>query len=778
MAHGSSLDYTPYATQKSGGGGGTAMGVHATPDDAGAQVGAAIERAGDTGFEQAQKYQGFINETQMNNAETGFIKDSGDLKAHYAQYEGLQAEAMRPQYETQLAQLHSQYREGLPPVTQRAFDSTTLHQMAYQTSAYSEYAAGQVKQANIKSQDAVADTSVAGAGDLGKVLDDKQFAWQRDSIIASGNALADIHGDSILATGKDDGKGNYSYPNTPEGKAAQARHMQYTNTKLSQLYLTAAKTVADNQGASRAADWAKAHWDNMPDAAKVQMNQFLAPKMKNETISGNVADMVSEAQHGYNQQTLSNIPSSPTEITIPQKTALDTIRENEGYTGKVGKDSNSYNVLNGINEKSFPKEFAEAKNLLDTKGKDAADAYADNFYQKNIIDKYGISSLPASTQAIVADGLVNHGGGDFGQSLIAAAKSGAKPQELINMRRTEYQRLNDTGLPQYTSSFRGWNNRLDELQKSIPTTEQQQTQNAFPSAPNFADYLRNNTEELINNKVNSYLQRYPDDYYGAQLQEKRARTELNHQVAMEDGKLKADRDAISNAVGGALTKGNPVSTYEELSALPGMQTVLDRVHSQQGQFATGIDTMIAKASHRDLSENSVNGYDTITRALKPMDDKDGIHSTDHLAKGLGETNPAIAISWKDFNDAKPAIGMDSSIKEPLLKGMQDIATANGNLDGKGQQRAIQWYNQTMAAWKQNQALGDKGMSASDFATSIGEKDGPPAPSPPSRLQQLNNWAKSFTLGKEAVPTLTDKSQFDALKSGDVYIRNGVQYRKP
>ncbi len=106
--------------------------------------------------------------------------------------------------------------------------------------------------------------------------------------------------------------------------------------------------------------------------------------------------------------------------------------------------------------------------------------------------------------------------------------------------------------------------------------------------------------------------------------------------------------------------------------------------------------------------------------------------------------------------------------------MQDIATANGNLDGKGQQRAIQWYNQVMASYKQKPA----DMDDSAFASSIGQKAGPPMPAPPSRLEQLNNWAKNFTLGKPAAPTLTDKSQFDALKSGDLYIRNGVTYRKP
>lgn len=764
----SSFGSVPSQTDVNGSGA-RSIDTRASAADFGGQIGQGLEKVGAEGQELTNQFGGMIMETAANQAELGYIKSSGDLKAKYSQYEGLQAEAMRPQYESELQELHDQYRQNLPMLAQKSFDANTIRSLGYQTTEYASYAAGQVKGANLKSQDALMDAAISHTGNLNTVLDDTQFGDQVLSpIVHGGNAVADIHGDTVLATGQNPDTGNYSYPDTPEGKAAEARHLAVTNSKLASAYLSGAKTVADNMGASAAADWAKKHWDMMPDAAKVQMNQYLAPKMKNETISGNVNAMNQQADSGYVEKSLSNVPFSPTEIPIPQKTPLDIIRENEG-TGY--SHDNKGEVVNGINSLAYPKQFAEAKNILDTQGRAAATKYTDDFYQKNIIDKYDIKSLPAATQAIVADGLVNHTH-DFGQSLLAEAKAGASPQELIDLRRSEYQRLNDTGLPQYTSAFDGWNNRLDKLEPSSASVRGQPQ-----NAPNKADYLRANTDDLISGAVNNYLQQYPDDYYGAQLQERRARTSINHQVAVEDGKLKVDRDMISNAISGSLTKGQPPATYEDLRALPGMAPVLDKAMQQQGKFFGTIDTMIAKASHTDASTNSANGYDTILRTLKPTDDRDGIQSTDHLSRLLGD-NKGTGISWKDYQDAKPAIDLDPAIKDTLSKNMHDIAIANGNLDGKGQQRAIQWYNQAMASWKQNQGLGDKGLSPSDFAANIGQKDGPPMPSPPSRMEQIGNWAKDLLKSKSEVPTLTDKSQFDALKSGDLYIRDGVQRRKP
>lgn len=730
----------------------------ATPADFGAQVGGAEQEAGKQVSNVADTFNGMINEAQQTQAEVGFLKEASDIKTKYTQYEGLQAEAMRPQFEADITAAQAKWGQGLSLFAQHGYNTNTERQLANQTSEYTNYATGQVKQANLNSNQALADTAIASTANLSTVLDPQQFGAVNGTIIHAANAIAHVRGWESLATGHDRQTGKLTFGDDPQGQATKAQYDQNTNDMLSKSYQNAVKTVADNQGASAAADWAQAHWNNMPDQAKVALNQYLAPKVKNETISGNIAAMNSQITTGFNNQLLSNVPSSPT-APLGGQNPIDTIVKNEGIG--YSKDSKG-EVINGINSLAFPKEFAEAKALLDTKGQDAVNAYASNFYQKNIIDKYNIGALPQATQSIVADGLVNHGGGAFGQSLIEAAKNGATPQQLIDMRRQEYNRLATNDPAQYENNLQGWNNRLDNLS---PAGQMQ-------SAPNKADFLRANTESLVNGAVNNYLKQYPDDYYGAQLQERRARSEITHQVTMEDGALKNDRDQINSAINGTQTKGVPPATYQELAAIPGMQPLLDKVHTQQGEYFGSIDTMIAKSSHRDAVTNSPNAFSTIMRTLKPDDDPDGIHSTDHLARGLGETNPAIAITRKDYNDAAPAIGMNSQIRKKLFTTMQDIANANGNVDGLGQQRAVDWYNQVMAAKKQNDGLGDKKMSDADFAASIGTKDGTAAPPMPSRMQQLANSKQ------QPVPTLTSKDQFDALPSGGIYMRDGQKYRKP
>jgi hypothetical protein len=140
--------------------------------------------------------------------------------------------------------------------------------------------------------------------------------------------------------------------------------------------------------------------------------------------------------------------------------SLDVIAASEG-TADV-QDGNGSRSVYGILKSAHPKEYAEALNLQKTKGVDAGKQYAREFYKREYYDANGIGELRPEVQPIVADGVVNHHGG-FQKELVAAAKSGASPNELIEMRRAEYTRLRDTGKPQYVNAYQGWMNRLDKL---------------------------------------------------------------------------------------------------------------------------------------------------------------------------------------------------------------------------------------------------------------------------------------------------------------------------
>lgn len=712
------------------GGGGSPMGVRASPEDFGGQVGEATSKLGATGEEAVQQWGGLIAETQANQAELGYIRGQGELKAKYSQYEGLQAEQMRPKYEQESMALQQQYRNSLSPIAAKVFDSNTRRVLANDLSEYAGYSASQVKQANLKSNDDLADLQAQSAGNLPTVQDDQRFGGLLGNTLHAANAVADIKGWGAYSTGVG-ADGRMTFADTPEGQDSKAQYDAYTNQKLGQVYLTAAKTIADNQGAAAAGAWAEKHWNDMPDAAKVQLNQYLAPKKQNEAISAIVLNAKSQLQSQYNAERTAVIPGSPTEPI--QQNPVDVIMRNEGGISPDG------HAIYGIDKNAHPTEFAEAQKITAEKGQAAGQQYARDWYQKNIIDKYHIKDLPPDTQAIVADGLVNHGAGTFGQSLINAAKNGASPQQLIDMRRAEYQRLNATGLPQYTQNFEGWNNRLDRLE---PHT------GAATNAPAFYEA---HTEEMVDNAKDAWYANHPGDWAGAQQVETRTRAEIRKMITDANGELKSDRDMINNAIGGAYTKGQPVFTQADLEAIPGMRGVLDRVRSEQPAYAAGIDNMIAKNEHNSLTTNSPNAYATILRTLSPMEDRSGIHSADHLAHGLASNDPAISITRKDYNEALPAIGLNPNLQKRIRTEMQAISVANGNIDGKGEQRAVQWYNTVMGAYKQNQALGDKKKSDAEFMQNIGEQYGP---NPPSRMQQITNWAESLS---KSHPTNTASS---------------------
>lgn len=172
----------------------------------------------------------------------------------------------------------------------------------------------------------------------------------------------------------------------------------------------------------------------------------------------------------YGETWLENQPAQDRlKYLTPNKTAvsgefdsvISTVLKNEGGFTPIDGSSQAPAIY-GINAKWHPEAYAEAKRLSDTQGTEAGQKYATDFYKKEYWDKYNIGSLPAETQTIVMDGVVNHTPG-FANELVAAAKGGAAPDALIQMRKDEYQRLAQTNPDKYAGSLQVWETRLDSI---------------------------------------------------------------------------------------------------------------------------------------------------------------------------------------------------------------------------------------------------------------------------------------------------------------------------
>jgi hypothetical protein len=124
----------------------------------------------------------------------------------------------------------------------------------------------------------------------------------------------------------------------------------------------------------------------------------------------------------------------------------------------------------GINKGSHPEAFNKIMQIKQTQGEAAAKMFADKFYRENYWDKYNIGELPENTQTIVMDGVINHWSG-FQKQLVDAAKNGASPEQLIDMRRKEYDRLaNEPGKNgdyPWRASADAWENRMDNLESGL-----------------------------------------------------------------------------------------------------------------------------------------------------------------------------------------------------------------------------------------------------------------------------------------------------------------------
>lgn len=158
--------------------------------------------------------------------------------------------------------------------------------------------------------------------------------------------------------------------------------------------------------------------------------------------------------------------------------AMAVVAQNEGGPVEVDGASKAPAIY-GINQKAHPEEYAAAKKITDEQGDAAGHKYAEDFYKKEYWDKNDVGDLPANTQTIVFDGLINHTTA-FGKKLIKAARNGASPADLIDMRREEYTRLKDANPEKYGKSFDGWMNRMDKLEAG---SQQAPAGAAAPGAP-------------------------------------------------------------------------------------------------------------------------------------------------------------------------------------------------------------------------------------------------------------------------------------------------------
>lgn len=693
------VPYSPVSTVDASGGGGTAMSASANPNDFGADIGAAAQKVGDTGFDIAEKQQGMINETTMTNADTALAVKAGEINANYKSLTGLAANAAFPQYQADLEAARQEARANLPPAAQRGFDMLSTKTIASHIIDGSSYAATQLKEAN---RDSFADSTNVHIQQIlqqpaAQLENDKDFQHTLGVITYNTQAQLDEGHPGLQ---KDPETGNVKFDESkPEGVALKAEYQKNLDSNISQAYVNRYSTLA-KQDLTGSYNKYQQDRDSIPRPAQVSLDAYFAPKIfdnnKQVSVGGAIADaqtvhydmLTNPSSAGSNAYNIGNVktaeaaanntagfaaPATPIDgVTL----AANTLRK--GYGGLT---------LQQIGAKWAPPSENQTNDWVANVSKASGFAPGDvpNLNDPTQLAKLvkgiGVAEKSPTDRVNFTDDVISKG-----------------VQESLSV-----------GTPSLQQSTQG--------QKTYATN-----QNGGPLT--LADYYRTHSQDVLA-KGDAYAEsQMPGDLALKRSVRQSLQNQMQQTISNESAQHLMDNRNVLKAVNGDLSNGVPPQTEDELRKLPGMADMLDNIAARDPKFAESIPTLVAKAARRNDVTNSPNAYGVIQRTLEPhgSTNPDAISSEDHLMKELSRSDE-LGINMKDYNDAKPAIELPDTLKTKISKQMNDIANANGNLDGKGQQRALAWYNETMKSW-QGASGDDKPMSAADFAQSFGKKDGP------------------------------------------------------
>lgn len=119
--------------------------------------------------------------------------------------------------------------------------------------------------------------------------------------------------------------------------------------------------------------------------------------------------------------------------------------------GKNPNDAGKGLTNRGINISAHP--GVDVANLTE--------AGAKEIYKRDYWDANKIGELRPEVQALVFDGVVNHGT-EFKTKLVAAARGGASVEQLAQMRKEEYSRLATANPAKFGKYLASWNARVEE----------------------------------------------------------------------------------------------------------------------------------------------------------------------------------------------------------------------------------------------------------------------------------------------------------------------------
>jgi len=713
------------------------LSVRANPDAFGASVGQAITGAGEKVQETAAKFQGMMNETLATNADAALAEKIGAIKGKYKSLTGL--EAVNAQQDTidQLNKAFQETRAGLPPMAAQGFDSMAKRSLGYSLGEINEYGASQIKSANTLSHGQAAMMAAFQAKDPAVANNDEEFGHKLGTIKWSAASMIDPDHPGL---NKDPDTGMISgFKDNDDGQNLKSLHQNTVDAYTSLAY----KNKYDTLGAQDAIS-AEQKFDaekfKIPPVAAADIDSTLRPLATYQKASQSSAFTIVKAQQDH-----AAILTNPSSMG-PNPYNLGNVKTASGAANGTAEFVNPASPTDGV--------ILTANNLIKnyqgmtlseiaqkwTGEPDKADAWIKNASAASGIDPNSQIDLKNAGQL-----------SSLMKGIAAAEKS---PKDAA-------QFTDDVISSGVQSALSGQEAKTVEG-KSYATN---------PDGSKFtdADYLSTHKEQLLEQAVSNAEERWPGDAAAATKARELMNQHIENVVQTQAANFRKDNLDIMKAVAGDMTKGVPPVSENELRKIPGMDEILKRVPAQDPKFYEQLPTLISKAQRSNDKVNSPNAYENLRRTLEPNDNDypNRIASQDHLDKILGRSD-GTGINMKDYNDIKPALEMPDNYKKVFSDAIKQVEGANGNVDGKGQDRAVMWYNQAMKLMQANDAKGDKKIPDIELIKNI---QSTVSGYQPSRIQQLGQLSRNTgqqTAQNIAVITSPDSPEFQALKSGESF----------
>lgn len=667
-------------------GGATPYSVRATGADFGAQVGEAktqfggqVEKLGQVSNELAMKYQGIVNETSATNAETDLISKYAAARADLMSSTGNEALQKQPAYLKMLNEQFQASRSSLPAGAQRMFDATGRRLLANYTSEGVTYGVSQGKQA-------YKDSLLRNANIYADTMKDPLNANPEginNAIAAGYHAHTSLLDEDMPGIDADKETGNFTFAATEEGRRTQAVLQANLENHTGTVVSTAVNTVAnsDAMNASKLYDMYK---DQLNPQWQATIAASLAPKVKNQYINSAVTSALTDLHQGYSKALVT--PDSSAGVS-PYN--LGNVKTKEGAANNTAEFVHPATPVDGV--------IVAANNLKDN-------------YQGLTLEQIGAKWAP-SKENNTSDWVRN-----------VSASSGISPDTVPNLsdpatmkkilagiataEKKPADRLafsDDVMTQGVDAALSGQKANLSQPveQKQLPgTPEQNYGKNADGTMLTSADYLATHREATLQKWRNWAATVKPGDSAFENEVSSRINGQINQVISDQKNIYHQDLSNVMDGVLGKLTDGKPPSTMEELYAIPQVKSVLDQLPTRDKEsqdFYKNLPDMISKYQKRNTVTNSAGSYDAAIRALMPYDTDhpNGIFKQSDLDKMLGSTDPD-SINGKDYEDIKPIVGMSHISTDPwkelVSHHMQAISSAGGDIDGRGKQRAMNFFN--------------------------------------------------------------------------------------